>query len=275
MTTAGTRIAIAFLFLLAFSATSAVAQENSTLGGFKPSQNIKNQKSPNRKMASRIAEQEDAKSSILSGKTDQNKTLDKKPIDKKPLPLVSDKRRGELMKFVDAHHKELRPLINQLRKQRPGQYQIVLRTLDRNVKNIQSLEKKSPARYQRSLDQWILSSRIQLLSAQLAVKKTDKEKAKLRAQIRPLIKTQLELRLTQLEIDTEQAKKRYDRLQAQVNELAPNRDQLIQRRMEEIDKTSQRISAQNKKAKDKKKAEALRKKSEQTNKVKNKTDNKK
>ncbi len=250
---------IALIWLPCCWVNLAYSQDNPPVAGLKSSQSSVKQKKP----------VSPAFKQALDSKTTAQVATDKKPTPPQP---ISSKRRGELMKFVDTHHQELRPLLNQLKKHRPQQYQTVLRTLDRNVKNLQGMERNSPSRYQRSLEQWVLASRIQLLTAQLAIKKSEKEKAKLRSQIRPLIEEQANLRLAQLLIDTEQAKKRYAKLQSQLDELKPNQLEWVNRRMAEIDKTSKRFSAQNDKTNSRKKSDPRRKKPDQTGKQKRKSD---
>jgi len=248
------------------------AQTKSTLDGFnKPK--VKKQKAPQRQLALRIENQETKK----QDNSQTSKTLKPKTNpEKQTPPNVSDQRRKELFEFVETHHKELKPLLNQLRKKRPSQYQSVLRSLDVKVRQLQSIEKKSPARHKQMLDDWTLQSKIQLLSAQIAIKNSEKEKGKLRAQIRPLIQKQIDTRIKQFEADAKNAKERYDKISKQLKTLTEKRDSgEVDRRMSQIDKTSQRISAQRANNKKKKTENVKKKQSPATDAKESKTEKQK
>jgi len=140
------------------------------------------------RIAKRIAppQQESEKNKQLQKQSDKNSAGKKADItkpegkaDKHPPQPVSKERKVELMAFVKANHPELLSLLNQLQSKRRHQFHSALRTLDKNVKHLQSVEKQSAGRYQHSLNIWKVSSRIHLLTAQLAIKKSDKEKASL------------------------------------------------------------------------------------------------
>ena len=150
-------------------------QNNSTLSP------VKNEK----RLPAKVAQKKD-KPKPKEDKAD-SKPKAAKPSEKKPLPLVNEKRSKELLVFVKQNHPEIIPLINSLKKNRKGQYNSAMRTLDREVRTLQSLKQRDPNRYTKSLDQWIVKSKIKLLSAQLAMKKTDSRKEALRKQIRSLI----------------------------------------------------------------------------------------
>jgi len=134
--------------LLAFTSTSSLGAQATTLDGFN-NQNPKWQKSPQRQLAKRIAppQQESEKNKQLqkqsaknsAGKKADNKKTDGK-ADKKPPQPVSKERKAELMAFVKANHPELLPLLNQLQSKRQQQFHSALRTLDKNVKHLQSVE---------------------------------------------------------------------------------------------------------------------------------------
>lgn len=244
---------------IATAVTSSLNAQVTTLDGFNKSSNSVRQKSPQRQLAQRIAPQEDKKNKQLPAKQvapkKDSKSAGNTP-EKKPTPQpITKQRRAELMAFVKANHPELQPLLNQLQSKREKQFQTVLRTLDRNVKNLQVLEKKSAPRYKRALELWGVTSRIQLLSAQLAIKKSEKEKNSIRNKLRTLFEQQFELQKEQVVINTEAAKKKYDKLAEQLKTLESNRDATIVRKLEEIDKTSARVSAQQKKLAEKKKLE--------------------
>ena len=227
--------------LLAFTSTLTLSAQ-STLDGFN-NRNSKLQKSPQRQLAKRIAPQQDSdKNKQLqkksAKKTDDKKT-DNKPAKKPPEP-VSKERKAELMAFVKANHPELLPLLNQLQSKRQQQFQAALRSLDKNVKNLQAVKKRSPKRYQLSLDIWGVSSRIQLLTAQLAIKKSDKEKASIKKKLRSLFEQQSQLQRSQIKFNYDAAKKKYDRFAEQLKKHDSDRASDLARKMAAIDQKSKK-----------------------------------
>ena len=224
-----------------FAPSAAVAQNNTML--FDDS----NQRAPY-KVAKAMSRQGDQKK-------DDTKPLDgdKAKSAKPPQPNVSTKRRKELMEFVKAHHPELQRLLASLNKVNPGGYQTTLRTLDREIKALQTLKTKSPSRYENSLELWTIKSKIRVLTAQLARKQQTKERKKILAQIAALVTKDHDLRTKQVRADYEANLKRTERLKATLDNLEGDRDNLIARTVEKHDRSAQRIIAQNQKAKDAKK----------------------
>ena len=58
-------------------------------------------------------------------------------------------RRAELLKFCEEHHKELLPLLESLRKKRPAEFERALKTLDREINQLQAIKIKSIERYEK------------------------------------------------------------------------------------------------------------------------------
>lgn len=179
-----------------------------------------------------------------------------KAIAKKPLPQVSNQRRAELMAFVKIHHAELRPLLASLQKNRPNKIQSVLRTLDREVKNLQTWEKRSPERYKKSLALWIVKSKIELLSAQLVVKKSNKARTALKNDLSNLITERHDMQVDLLTYDAELTKKRLEKLEDQLKTHRTNRGSEIQQQLTAITKNAERILAVRKREADAKKQQA-------------------
>jgi hypothetical protein len=174
----------------------------------------------------------------------------------KQLPEISAQRRAELIGFVRKHHPAIRPLLVSLEKNRPTRFQIALRTLDRDVKNLQALEERAPERYKNLLEQWICKSKIELLSAKLALKKTDDQKAAIKKELKSLIAKRHDLRVKLLAGDTALAKKRLIKLQDQLKILRSTRGKLIQDQLAAITRNAERIQAAEKRAADAKKRKA-------------------
>jgi phage-related protein len=189
-----------------------------------------------------------------------------KPVEKKPLPKVSKERLEELKAFVKKHHPEIRPLLNSLQKSRPEQYEATMRTLDREVRNIQALEKRWPERYEKSLELWTTRSKITLLSAQLAIKKSLQEQQAIEKQIYSLIQKQHALRIEIVAADVKATRKRLERYEAELAKLKSNQKAEIERQMDVIKTNSQRIRLNQQKAVDARKANEGKKKTAPANK---------
>ena len=173
--------------------------------------------------------------------SDQKKATDSKAADKKQQPNVSKERRDELMGFVKKHHPDLQPLLQSLQKTSPEQYKAAMRTLDREVKSLQALEKRAPQRYEKSLELWITKSKIKLLSAQLAIKETLPEQQAIEKQIFQLIAKQEDLRIASLAADTKTLESRLEKSKSDLKKLRENRKDEIQRQMDVIKNYSLRI----------------------------------
>ena len=231
------RILICQSIVCLFACSSGAAQTHSTLGQF-------DEKPRKHRAPTKIAQQSPKKNP-------EPQSSPKKTDQKKPAP-VSNKRRAELMEFVNDHHPEIRPLLNSLRKTQQAKFHAALRTLDRDVKNIQALEKRSPERHARSLEQWTVKSKIKLLAARLAMKKSQKNSQAIKDELKDLIERQLELRLEQANEDLIATRKRLERLETLQNELK-NQEKLTEQQLGSITKNAQRLLATQKKAAEAKK----------------------
>lgn len=176
-----------------------------------------------------------------SARPDAKKSAGQKPVDKKPAPNVSKERRAELMAFVKKHHPEIRPLFNSLQKTHPSQFQATLRTLDREVRNLQALENRWPEKYQKSLEYWTTKSKVRLLSAQLAIKNSLPEQQTIEKKIFQLIQKQYELRIAIIGMDVTAAESRLDKYKSELAKLKDNRESDVNRQMDLIRTNSQRI----------------------------------
>lgn len=175
-------------------------------------------------------------------------------------PAITPKRRSELMSFVKKHHAELRPLLRSLEKKRPAEFQSALRSLDRDVKSLQAQSRRSPERYKKSLNLWIVKSKIRLVAAQLATKKTDQQRAAIKSRLKTLVTQQHNLRVSILSSDLAQAKKRVEKLSSQVEELKSTKDKRVELQTKALNRNAERILANQRKAAEAKRNQARAKK---------------
>lgn len=235
-------IALAFLLALgtAFSVTSSVWAQSTVDSFGKPA------------ISNRIAQAE-VKPAEKNTKSEGKPGTDDKAAKPKPAPQpVSKERSAELMKFVKTHHPELEPLLGQLQSKRKKRFQSVLRKLDEDVKRLKWLEKKFPARHERALAQWVVASKIQFLTAQLSLTKSENEEAPILKKIRALFEKEHELQKENTMVAIEAAKKKHEKLIKVLKDHEANRDSEINKKLNEIAKASQRKRNSEKKKSDKK-----------------------
>lgn len=135
---------------------------------------------------------------------------------------VSAEREAELLKFVDDHHPELATLLKTLKTAQAKEYQAAVSDLDREVRHLDQIRKRSPAQVEAEVKMWIARSRIRLLSAQLSVSDDETLREELKSQLREL--RQHELAALQLEIGSvqqtiEKQQQKLSRLQQRLSDL--------------------------------------------------------
>lgn len=162
------------------------------------------------------------------------------PDKKKPVNVPAA-RRTELLKFCEQHHKELLPLLESLRKKRPEEFEKALRTLDREIKQLQIV--KSKDRYEKLLDQWILRSKIKLLSAKLAVRGSKEQRAKTTASLTKLIGQLQDLKIKHLNEERQATRNRLAKITTQIDQLRSTRDAEIKKQINALTQNAERIQA--------------------------------
>lgn len=162
------------------------------------------------------------------------------PDKKKPVNVPAA-RRTELLKFCQQHHKELLPLLESLRKKRPEEFEKALRTLDREINQLQTV--KSKDRYEKLLEQWVLRSKIKLLSAKLAVRASKEQRAKTTASLTKLIVQLQDLKIKHLSDEQQATRSRLAKITTQIDQLRETRDAEIKKQIDALTKNAERIQA--------------------------------
>jgi len=165
----------------------------------------------------------------------------KTPDKKKPAVVLSEKRRAELLAFCEQHHQELLPLLKSLQKNRPAEFEKALRTLDREIKQLQMV--KSKERYEKLLAQWVLRSKIKLLSARLAVRTSKEQRAKTTAGLGKLIGQLQDLKIKHLNEEQQALRSRTAKIGTQIEQLRSTRDAEIKKQIDAFTKNAERIKA--------------------------------
>ncbi len=185
--------------------------------------------------------------------------------------VVSAERRAELMDFVNLNHPEIRPLLKLLQKSRPMKYQSTMRTLDREVRSLQNVKAKNPERYDRALEFWTIKSKILLLSAQLATKRSKKAQTKIEQELDVLIRKRLQIRKVDLEANAARLTAQLERVNSQLEQIGGDENEVATRELKKISQQAERLRQTRQKARQAKKKKA--KKSEDENQEKKKAPN--
>ena len=162
------------------------------------------------------------------------------PDKKKPVNVPAA-RRTELLKFCEQHHEELLPLLESLRKKRPEEFEKALRTLDREINQLQAV--KSRDRHEKLLEQWVLRSKIKLLSAKLAVRTSKEQRVKTTASLTKLIVQLQDLKLKHLSDEQQATRSRLAKITTQIDQLRETRDAEIKKQIDALTKNAERIQA--------------------------------
>lgn len=222
------------LLLLLFTASPGFAQTSANAPSPKPNQAKTNKSRTS--VASKNQTQQTSKNSKVPA-SGQATAPDKK----KPVTAITEKRRAELLNFCKQHHEELIPLLESLQKKRPAEFEKALRTLDREIKLLQMV--KSKERYEKLLAQWVLRSKIKLLSARLAVRTSKEQRAKTTSSLSKLIGQLQDLKIKHLNEEREATKARLAKLSTQIDQLRSTRDAEIKKQIESFTKNAERIQA--------------------------------
>ncbi len=128
---------------------------------------------------------------------------------KQPRPLDADglaansaeelaQRKAMLIEFVEEHHPDLKRLLGLLEERKPVQYRKAIRSLSRQFERLQTVKKRDPDKYEIALRYWKVQSRIEVLSARVALNGPEKYEKKLKELIRQKQKIKIEVQQYEL-----------------------------------------------------------------------------
>ncbi len=149
---------------------------------------------------------------------------------KKEKPTVSAKRKEELLAFVQEHHSELAPLLDQLETSNALRYRQAIRGLNRTVSRLEAVKKRRPDRYPLALKHWILESRISVTAAKLSLNESDE----VRAELESLVTELQSNTLIRLKKEQETLGQRQKKTQARIQEIESNGPKLIEQKIKQL-----------------------------------------
>jgi hypothetical protein len=137
-------------------------------------------------------------------------------------------REAAAMTFVRTHHPELATLLTRLKDRRPGEYQKAIRDLFRVSERLAQSQEMHPNRYELELEEWKLTSRVQLLVARLTMDRS----AAMEQELRDLLAQQLEVHEKVIRLDRDRAAERVKSLDAELSRLAGDRQQVLEEKFQ-------------------------------------------
>jgi hypothetical protein len=126
-------------------------------------------------------------------------------------------------RFAAEHHPELARLLGELAKQDRKQYDAAITDIHRAIDRMEKYREKQPERYETTLEDWKLSSRIRLAVARMSLTK-DPE---LEAQLRELVEARQQLRLKPLRTEAERIESRLEKIRTTIAEHDANPEAAI------------------------------------------------
>ena len=144
----------------------------------------------------------------------------------KSVPLTAE-RKQELLDFVEANHSELEELLSRLDNSKQRRYNQAMAGLDKAVKKLETIKKRTPKRYDVALEQWKLESRIKVAGAQVKLNDTEETRAKLESLVNQLV----DFHIQRLKNDRNQIEQRLQQTESRLKEFESNRDKMIEKRI--------------------------------------------
>ena len=167
-------------------------------------------------------------------------------ITKPPVKAISPERQAIVDEFIKSHYPELGPLLGSLKKHQSEVYHGSLNSLDREIRYLQNLQKRSNERYDRELKLWIVRSKIRVSTAHLALK-DGKRKEKTLKKLRDLVTDEHGLKLEKLIGEFRSIEERRKKMTEQIASHKESRDKIIKDRLADLAEEASRISQKKRK----------------------------
>lgn len=165
-----------------------------------------------------------AVSSVISMADEKTAVPEKKTESRSDARSADEKPSEEdVLKFAREHHPELAGLLEQLKASRPKEFNRAMKELSSQVARLDRTRDRMPARFDYELSIWKLESQTKLLAARWAMS----QDPELEKQIRDLMRTRSDLKLSQLKADREKLAERLKSLDEQISGDESRREELI------------------------------------------------
>jgi len=148
-------------------------------------------------------------------------------VDDEPAKPQAASREKVARRFAAEHHPELARLLGELAKQDRKQYDAAITDIHRAIDRMEKYREKQPERYETTLEDWKLSSRIRLAVARMSLTK-DPE---LEAQLRELVAARQQLRLKPLRTEAERIESRLEKIRTTIAEHDANPEAAVEKEL--------------------------------------------
>lgn len=163
---------------------------------------------------------------------------------------ISQERRKEILAFAKENHPAIKPLMDRLRKKSPDEYEAAIRSMHKSVSRVQQI--KDETRREMATRMWVVKSKIQLLSAQLAIN----DSPKIRKELKSLIGARIDLKVEQLKYESDQLQKRVEKVNQELDQAVGQRDSVVERQFNAAVRSSERVKQKYVKKKNAKRRQA-------------------
>lgn len=162
-----------------------------------------------------------------------------KPARRSPKEIVTPSREAAALAFVEEHHPELRKILKQLQGMQPDRYEEAIADLFATSEQLAELKARDAERYELTLEQWKVQSRIGLLAAKM----TRNSSESLKKELEKLLNEQIDLRIRQHRQEAQRLEKRIQRSQELAQKLESDREKLVNAQMRRFIQTKPKTSA--------------------------------
>lgn len=147
---------------------------------------------------------------------------------------ITPERETAVMMFIERNHADLKEVLVHLKLNRRKEYEKAIRELYRESERINQVKDNNPKLYDLELKAWTIKSRIQLVSARLAMGNHDE----LRGQLKELINEQIDVRLAIMRNNRDFAQQRVKRIDQEMERLEAERQRVVEDRLRLLTKSA-------------------------------------
>lgn len=172
----------------------------------------------------------------VESSTAQQKQSRSANVSEQRTPEETAQRQATLMEFVDEHHPDLKRLLRLLEERKPGQYRKAIRSLSRQFDRLQTVKKRDPNKYEIALRYWKVQSRVEVLSARVALNGPEKFEEKLKE----LIRQKQEIRIELQKYELAKLEQRVEKIRENLRKTQGTMDREVERQFNSILNRSRR-----------------------------------
>jgi hypothetical protein len=139
-------------------------------------------------------------------------------------------RETAALELAREHHEELIELLEQLKTNKPKQYQQAIQELWHASERLARIRQRDPDRYELELKAWKVDSRVRLLAAKLS----QNDDTLTQEQLKAALTERAEVRLRLKTLERDRVKSRFEALSAEIDKLQSHRDEQVQQAYDKL-----------------------------------------